>query len=256
MIEIYKIGGNVINDPSQLQKFLQDFDSLPGKKILVHGGGREATELGRKIGHEAPMIDGRRVTDEKTLDLVTMVYAGLINKRIVSILQKEGCNAVGLSGADGNVVPATKRKPEPIDYGWVGDINPSQINTSFLSMLLDGGYIPVICAICRNPKGGLLNCNADTIASAVARACAKIDDTTLTFCFEKKGVLADVENENSVIPLVTPSTFESMVDDGKISGGMIPKVSNALKAVEEGVKEVRICDSKDVASTQGTIIKP
>ena len=157
MINIFKIGGNIINNPDDLRKFLADFASLEGKKILVHGGGREATELGKKIGLEAKMIEGRRVTDRMTLDLVTMVYAGLINKRIVSLLQEFDCNSVGLSGADGNTIPASKRSPKPIDYGFVGDINKNDINIDFISLLLDNGYIPVFCAICRNPDGGLLN---------------------------------------------------------------------------------------------------
>ena len=254
MIQIYKIGGNVIDDPSALRQFLKDFQSLPGRKILVHGGGKEATELGKKIGHEAPMIEGRRVTDRLTLDLVTMIYAGLINKRVVSMLQEEGCDAVGLSGADGNVIPAERRNPIPIDYGFVGDIDPKKINTAFLSLLLDNGYTPVVCAICRNPEGGLLNCNADSIASALARACANKEETTLTFCFEKRGVLADVSDENSLIPLVTPAMFSELKESGKISGGMLPKVSNALSAVEAGVKSVRICDARNVAGNDGTII--
>ncbi|MCH5234207.1 MAG: acetylglutamate kinase [Muribaculaceae bacterium] len=255
MISVFKIGGNVINDPQQLRSFLKDFSNLPGKKILVHGGGKEATELGKKTGIEAKMIDGRRVTDKDTLQLVTMVYAGLINKRIVSILQEVGCDAVGLTGVDGNVIPAKKRNPEPIDFGYVGDINPDDINTDFISLLTDNGYVPVFCAICRNPEGGLLNCNADSIASAVAVACAKIQPTDLIYCFEKAGVLSDIDDENSLIPLITPQMFSELVDSGKISGGMIPKVSNALRAVKQGVNSVRICDSKTFAVKQGTVIR-
>lgn len=255
MVKIYKIGGNVINNPEELRSFLKDFTKIPGKKILVHGGGKEATELGKKTGHEAPMIQGRRVTDKETLELVTMVYAGLINKRIVSILQEEGCNAVGLTGADGNVIPAKRRDPKPIDYGFVGDIDPDKINVEFISLLIDAGYTPVFCAICRNPEGGLLNCNADSIASALAKACSKKEETVLTFCFEKKGVLADVDEEESLIPLVTREMLPQLVESGKISGGMLPKVSNALEAVEAGVKTVRICHSKDVATESGTLIK-
>lgn len=254
MITVYKIGGNVINDPDGLRHFLQEFSQLPGKKILVHGGGKEATELGKKTGLEARMIQGRRVTDRETLDLVTMVYAGLINKRIVALLQELGCNAVGLSGADGNVIPATRRSPEPIDYGYVGDINPSDINTNFLSLLLDNGYTPVFCAICRNPEGGLLNCNADSIAAAVAEAVARHHEVELIYCFEKPGVLSDVDDDNSVIKLITPEMFDSMVEIGMISGGMVPKVSNALKAVESGVKTVRICDAFSIKEKTGTVI--
>lgn len=253
MINVFKIGGNVINDPEELRLFLKDFSLVPGKKILVHGGGKEATELGKKIGLEAKMIDGRRVTDEATLRLVTMVYAGLINKRLVSILQDFNCNAVGLTGADGDVIPAKKRSPLPIDFGFVGDIDPAKINTSFLTLLLDHGYIPVLCAICRNHEGGLLNCNADTIASAVAVACSKIDKVNLIYCFEKDGVLSDINDENSVIPQITSESFPVLVDSGKISGGMIPKVHNALKAIEEGVDSVKICCAKNINSS-GTVI--
>lgn len=255
MINVYKIGGNVINNPAELRSFLKDFSEIPGRKILVHGGGKEATELGKRCGIEAKMMDGRRVTDRETLDLVTMVYAGLINKRIVSILQEYGCNAVGLTGADGNVIPAKRRSPEPIDFGWVGDIDSSKINTGFIGSLLDGGYVPVFCAICRNPEGGLLNCNADTIAGSVAEACSSKEETRLIYCFEKPGVLSDVNDETSLIPLVTPELFDSLVESGKISGGMIPKVSNALKAVGRGVGAVRICDSKAIGIDKGTVIR-
>lgn len=255
MINVYKIGGNVINDPEELKKFLKDFSKLPGKKILVHGGGREATEFGKKIGLETKMIDGRRVTDHETLDVVTMVYAGLINKRIVSMLQDVDCDAVGLTGADGNVIPARKRSPYPVDFGYVGDIDSDDINISFIKLLLANGYVPVFCALCRNPEGGLLNCNADSIANAVAVACAKEEPTTLTYCFEKDGVLTDVNDNCSVLPLVTPDMFEDLVESGKISGGMIPKVSNALKAVESGVSSVRICHSGKVGENGGTLIR-
>ncbi|MCH5241872.1 MAG: acetylglutamate kinase [Muribaculaceae bacterium] len=254
MISVFKIGGNVINDPHQLRAFLKDFSSVPGKKILVHGGGKEATELSKKLGLEPKMIDGRRVTDIETLNLVTMVYAGSINKRIVSILQKYECNAVGLTGADGNVIPAKKRNPEPIDFGFVGDIEPKDINTGFISLLLQNGYAPVFCAICRNQQGGLLNCNADSIAGAVAVACSRLDTTDLVYCFEKDGVLSDINDENSLISLITPEMFDNLVETGKISGGMIPKVSNALNAISLGVNSVRICNSQTFSKSSGTII--
>lgn len=255
MIGIYKIGGNVINHPEALRNFLKDFSLIPGKKILVHGGGKEATELGKSIGLEAKMIDGRRITDKETLDLVTMVYAGLINKRIVSMLQEYHCDAVGLTGADGNVIPAKKRSPEPIDFGYVGDIDPARINTPFISMLLDNGNVPVFCAICRNAEGGLLNCNADSIASAVAVACSKVTPTNLFYCFEKPGVLADVDDDNSVIKLITPDIVDKLIEEGKISGGMLPKITNALKAVEEGVNSVRICGADNFTGNGGTMIR-
>lgn len=252
MINVYKIGGNVINNPEELKSFLKEYSRISGKKILVHGGGREATELGKRIGLKTKMIDGRRVTDRETLDLVTMVYAGLINKRIVSILQELGCNATGLTGADGNTIPAQKRSPQPIDFGYVGDIIPKEINTNFISLLLNNDISPVFCAICRNPEGGLLNCNADSIASALAIACSKLEETNLIFCFEKPGVLTDVNDDSSVIPLITPDLFKELVSNGKISGGMIPKVSNALKAINDGVSKVTISGSN---LTGGTVVK-
>lgn len=254
MIHVYKIGGNVINDEKNLRIFLNEFSSLPGSKILVHGGGKEATQLGKQLGHEAQMIDGRRVTDRVTLDLVTMVYAGLINKRIVSILQEFGCDAVGLTGADGNVIPAEKRSPEPVDFGFVGDLNPALLNTSFIKLLLDNGYTPVFCAICRDRKGGLLNCNADSIANALAVACSSLSPTVLTYCFEKPGVLTDIEDDNSVISSINSEIFETLKNDGKISGGMIPKISNALEAIKKGVDTVIIRDAINLNEKKGTVI--
>lgn len=255
MIRIFKIGGNVINNPAALTEFLNDFASVSGKKILVHGGGKEATELSRSMGLETKMVNGRRVTDEKTLDIVTMVYAGLINKRIVAKLQELGCNSIGLSGADGNVIPAVRRNPEPMDFGFVGDIDPAEINTRFISLLLDNEISPVFCAICRNKAGGLLNCNADTIAASLAEACARLEPVDLTYCFEKNGVLAEIENEDSVIELITPELFKDYVAEGKISGGMIPKVENALNAISKGVASVRICSSENINSKSGTYIR-
>ncbi|MCH5229559.1 MAG: acetylglutamate kinase [Muribaculaceae bacterium] len=255
MIKIYKIGGNIINSEEDLRSFLYDFSLIPGKKILVHGGGKEATELSRKTGLEATMIQGRRVTDIETLKMVTMVYAGLINKRIVSILQEYQCNAVGLSGADGNVIPAVKRSPYPIDYGFVGDINPKDINTSFISLLLGNEFTPVFCAICRNHQGGLLNCNADTIAASLAQACSNIEQTDLIYCFEKKGVLEDLNDDDSLLKIITPQKFEYLLKTGKISEGMIPKITNALKAINEGVHTVRIRGSHNINKEEsGTLI--
>ncbi|MCH5239252.1 MAG: acetylglutamate kinase [Muribaculaceae bacterium] len=251
MLRVYKIGGNVINNPEELRKFLKDFSEIQGKKMLIHGGGKEATEYGNKIGIEAKMIDGRRVTDKETLDLVTMIYAGLINKRIISILQEYSCNAVGLTGADGNVIPADKRNPNPIDFGYVGDINPIDINTDFIKLLLDNGFTPVFCAICRNKEGGLLNCNADTIASSIAMACSVQDNVDLTFCFEKKGVL---DKNNVVIQKITPISYVNMLSSGEIYGGMIPKIENAIMALNKGVNSVRICSSKDILNEEGTLI--
>lgn len=195
MINVVKIGGNVIDNPEALSAFLKDFAALEGRKILVHGGGKEASRMSEGMGIKANMIEGRRVTDAATLDIVTMVYAGLINKRIVAMLQSLGCDAVGLTGADGNVIPAKRRSPEPIDYGFVGDIDPAKVNDQFIATLLDSGCVPVFCAICHDGHGTLLNCNADTIASSVALGASRIGETRLTYCFEKPGVMTDVDDE-------------------------------------------------------------
>ncbi len=248
MINVVKIGGNVIDNPSALESFLRDFARLEGKKILVHGGGKEATRMSESMGIKANMIEGRRVTDRATLDIVTMVYAGLINKRIVAMLQSMGCDAVGLTGADGNVIPATRRAAKPIDYGFVGDIDPAKVNDRFIASLLDEGAVPVFCAICHDGKGTLLNCNADTIASSVALGAARIGETLLTYCFEKPGVMSDVDNEDSVISVITPDSFEELKEKGIVAAGMIPKLQNALKSAREGVKEVRICRAEDLLS--------
>ncbi|MDE6237361.1 MAG: acetylglutamate kinase [Muribaculaceae bacterium] len=256
MINVVKIGGNVIDNPEALRAFLTDFARLEGKKILVHGGGKEATRMSKSMGIEAKMIEGRRVTDRETLDIVTMVYAGLINKRIVSMLQSMGCDAVGLTGADGNVIPAVRRSPEPIDYGYVGDIDPAKVNADFIAALLNAGKVPVFCAICHDGEGTLLNCNADTIASSVALGASRIDDTRLTYCFEKPGVMTDVNDDSSVIPLVTEDSFISLKEQGIVAAGMIPKIQNALKSAREGVKEVRICRAEALLNEgEGTKIK-
>lgn len=246
MINVVKIGGNVIDNPSALNDFLRDFARLEGKKILVHGGGKEATRMSESMGIKANMIDGRRVTDRATLDIVTMVYAGLINKRIVAMLQGLGCNAVGLTGADGNVIPATRRPAKPIDYGFVGDIDPAKVNDRLIESLLEEGLVPVFCAICHDGKGTLLNCNADTIASSVALGAARLGNTRLTYCFEKPGVMTDVDDESSVIRLITSESFEKLKEQGIVAAGMIPKLQNALKSAREGVKEVRICRAEDL----------
>ena len=254
-LTIVKIGGNVINNPVKLEGFLNDFSKISGNKILVYGGGREATELSGQIGLETKLIDGRRVTDKATLDLVTMVYAGLINKRIVLQLQNCGCDAVGLTGADGASIPATRRDAVPIDYGYVGDINPANVNTRFIASLMDEATVPVFCAICYEKGGSLLNCNADSVASALAKAFASEADVRLVYCLEKPGVLTDVDDVNSLIPEITAESFSTLVDEGKITGGMIPKVSNALQAVASGVKEVRICEAGNLLSALGTVIR-
>ncbi len=256
MIKVVKIGGNVIDNEVAFAAFMERFAELPSPKILIHGGGKIATRLAKDINLETTMIEGRRVTDKAMLDVVTMTYAGLINKSVVAALQSHGCNAIGLSGADGNAIKATKRAANPIDFGYVGDIDPRDVNSDLLRVLLDGGITPVFCAIMHNGEGTLLNCNADTVASMVALGASRISKTELTFCFEKRGVLADVEDEGSVIELVTAENFPSLKADGVISDGMIPKIENALKAIGEGVSQVCIKHSDDLLDPEaGTTIK-
>lgn len=255
LLEIVKIGGNVIDNPASLESFLKEFSKLKGNKILVHGGGKEATRLGKSLGIEAQMINGRRVTDRNTLDIVTMVYAGLINKRAVALLQSDGCDAIGLSGADANVIKAVRRSPKPVDFGFVGDISPKDVNIVIIKEFLGNGLTPVFCAICHDGKGTLLNCNADGVASALASSLSSNYSVRLTYCFDKAGVLADINNEQSVISLITPAIFEELKRKETVSGGMLPKVENALKAVKEGVAEVRICSSENIGDLSGTIIR-
>ncbi|MDE6263657.1 MAG: acetylglutamate kinase [Paramuribaculum sp.] len=254
MITVVKIGGNVVDNPEALSRFVTDFAKLQGPKILVHGGGKEATRLSARLEIPTTMIDGRRVTTRETLDVVTMVYAGLINKRIVSALQSCGCNAIGLSGADGNIIPATRRPATPVDYGFVGDIDASKINTAFLATLLDSGIVPVFCAIMHDGNGTLLNCNADSVASAVAVAASRIAPARLVFCFEKDGVLADVNNPGSLIESVTPQSYTGLREKGIVNKGMIPKIDNAFAAIAAGVESVTIKHSDNLLNPRGTTI--
>ncbi len=245
-LTIIKIGGNVIDNSENLHKFLLDFTALPGDKILVHGGGKIATELGESLGIEAKMVDGRRITDIETLRIVTMVYAGLINKNMVAQLQAKGCDAIGLTGADGNLIKAIKRPVKTIDYGYVGDLNDESVNTSTLSNLLQIGLTPVVCAITHDGDTQLLNTNADTIASAVAVAMSTHYETKLVYCFEKKGVLRDVNDEDSVVREIKSAAFEGLQADGTVAGGMIPKLHNAFEAIKKGVAAVYIGKADDL----------
>lgn len=239
-LTVIKIGGNVIDHSEKLHQFLLDFSALPGDKILVHGGGKIATELGLSLGIEPKMVEGRRITDIETLRVVTMVYAGLINKNMVAQLQAKGCNAIGLSGADGNVIKAVKRPVKTIDYGFVGDLNEHSVSVSTLDSLLKGKLIPVLCAITHDGDTQLLNTNADTIAAAVAVAMSGTYETRLVYCFEKKGVLSDVEDDNSLVKEIKSNDFETLKQQGIVSGGMIPKLHNAFEAIKNGVKAVYI----------------
>lgn len=243
---IVKIGGNVIDDENKLKLFLNDFSQIPGLKLLVHGGGKIATEISTALGVEPQLVDGRRITDAGSLKVVTMVYAGLINKNIVAQLQAVQCNAIGLTGADANLIPAKKREVAAIDYGFVGDIEAARINASGLQFFLNQGFTPIMAPITHDEQGNLLNTNADTIASTLAVALASLYQVSLIYCFEKKGVLRDVQDENSLIPEITPAKYQDLRQQGIIAQGMIPKMDNALQALERGVIAVHITHADDL----------
>lgn len=253
-LNIIKIGGNIIDSEEALKTFLNDFSTLDGLKILVHGGGKMATQLSKQLDIPTVMHDGRRVTDEETLKLVTMVYAGWINKHIVSLLQQRNCNALGLSGADANVIPAVQRTPEPVNFGFVGDVFPEQINGMFLQNILQQAICPVFCAITHDRKGNLLNSNADTIASSLAVALSCKFETSLIYCFEKEGVLTNPDNEESIMDEITREKYGILKTEKIISGGMIPKIDNAYKAIDAGVKKVMIKHARNLKNDKGTVI--
>lgn len=241
-----------MEEASTLKSLLEQFSKIPGNKVLVHGGGRSATQVATQLGIETKMVEGRRITDEAMLKVVTMVYAGLVNKNIVAQLQANGINSLGLTGADINYMRSDKRKPNPIDYGFVGDVR--EVNTDILADLIARGIVPVLSPITHDGKGNLLNTNADTIAQEAAVALAKRFDVSLIYCFEKDGVLKDENDDFSVIPLITKADFEAYKADGTISGGMIPKLDNAFTAISKGVKEVVITSANHILSG-GTKIK-
>jgi acetylglutamate kinase len=256
---IIKIGGNIIDDETKLSSFLQSFASVKGKKILVHGGGKLATKLAGKMGVQQQMIDGRRITDAETLKIVTMVYAGYINKNMVAQLQSHDCNAIGLTGADGNLIQAHKRPPSGvggIDYGFVGDIDA--VNSALIKSLLDQEMAIVAAPITHDANGTLLNTNADTIAQEIAKAMGKHYTTSLIYSFEKNGVLLDVNDENSVIPAISPAYYAELKNKQRIFAGMIPKLDNAFAALENGVEKVIIGKAEQLqellAGTAGTTI--
>ena len=273
---VIKIGGNVIDDEKNLSSFLQEFSTIKAKKILIHGGGKIATKIGEQLGIASNYINGRRITDSATIDLVTMVYGGLVNKKIVARLQALNCNAIGLTGADLNIIPATKRPivkvPKPasdvvsdeefimVDYGFVGDINSELIQTKNIDVLLSNNFSLVVAPLTHDGKGQMLNTNADTVASSLAVALSKIYDVRLIYCFEKKGVLDDVNNEEAVISLITREKYKQLVTDKKLFDGILPKIDNAFAAIESGVKEVLIGHANDLlqnitSDTKGTLIK-
>lgn len=252
MINVVKVGGGIIENEESLSQFLKAFAKIPGKKVLVHGGGRLATTIAEKLNIPTNMVEGRRITDDAMLEVVTMVYGGLANKKLVVELQALGVNAMGLCGADGNLVRAHKRPVKDVDYGWVGDID--EVNSTLLKSLLDNNIIPVIAPLTHNGKGKLLNTNADTIASAVARSLAYTEETQLVLGFELDGVLKSPEDKTSIITEITPILFEKYKEDNIITGGMIPKLSNAFEAIENGVFAVKICNALSIdkaISTEG-----
>ncbi len=254
VLKIFKIGGGIIDDPAQLSKFLTDLAQVGGKKIVVHGGGKGANELLASLGILPNQVNGRRITDAATLDVVTMFYAGKTNKQIVALLQQAGVNALGLSGADGNAIQATKRPVAAIDYGFVGDLHEHSINTELLNQLLGGNLTPVFCAITHDGHGQLLNTNADTIAGALARALAGRYQVELHFCFEKDGVLADINDAQSVIPRLTPARYAELKAAGRIAAGMLPKLDNAFAALAAGVATVIIENALKINEPVKTIV--
>lgn len=238
ILSIIKVGGNVIDFPDKLEEFLYLFSKFPGKKILVHGGGVMASKFGESMGVMPEMVDGRRITDKDTLDIVTMVYAGLINKQIVAKLQSLKQNALGLTGADGNLIRSVKRPVKTIDYGFVGDIQ--EINTDLVQVLLENNLVPVVCAITHDQKGQLLNTNADSIASELATNLSKKHKVNLYYCFNKSGVLIDEKNEQSIVPLINEDIYTELKKENVIHSGMIPKLDNAFAALNKGVNHVWI----------------
>ena len=247
-LTLVKVGGAIVENADSLSSLLDKFASIEGHKVLVHGGGRSATRIAERLGLPQQMVAGRRVTDADTLRVVTMVYAGLVNKNIVAQLQARGINALGLTGADMNVISSHRRPPkqvrmddgstQTVDYGFVGDID--QVNADLLADLIAKGVVPVMCPIGHDTQGSLLNTNADTIAAEVAKALARNFEVTLVYCFEKRGVLRDADDDDSVIPCITQTEFPVLVEQGVVSGGMLPKLENAFDAIRAGVHEVVI----------------
>ena len=235
-LKVVKIGGNVIDNPEALSAFLKNFSQLDGLKVLVHGGGKLATRLAEQMNVSVKMIEGRRITDPETLDIITMVYAGKINKNLVAELQKYSCNAIGFTGADGNSIVSHKREIKAIDYGFVGDID--KVNSDVISILLNNNVTPVFCAITHDKKGQLLNTNADTIASELAIGLSELYKVELYYCFEKNGVLKDINDDNSVVEDIDQTNYKKLKEEGVIAEGMIPKLDNCFHAIDHKVTKV------------------
>ena len=253
-LTVVKVGGAVVEDEAQLAQLLKDFSAIEGRKVLVHGGGRRATQVAAKLGIESKMVGGRRITDADMLSVVTMVYGGLVNKNLVTRLQANGVNALGLTGADMNVIRSHKRPlKDGIDFGFVGDVDC--VDGAILADFIEKNITPIMAPLTHDGQGNILNTNADTIASETAKALAPYYDVTLIFSFEKKGVLSNPDDDDSVIPTITRADFMRYREDGTISGGMLPKIENALAAVEAGVKQVIITLATAINGQSGTVIK-
>jgi acetylglutamate kinase len=258
---IIKVGGNIIDDEQKLASFLRSFSTIQSFKVIVHGGGKIATEIGNKLGIESKYVNGRRITDDATIDLVTMVYGGLINKKIVARLQSVKCNAIGLTGADAGIIPATKRPlKNGLDYGWAGDINSSGIGTHNLKLFLEAGLVPVFAPLTHDEQGHVLNTNADTIASSLAVALSGFYKVRLIYCFERKGILENIDDAGSVIPFMNKSKYAQLLREGKLFEGILPKIDNAFAAINAGVNEVLIGHADDLLQnitpeTKGTLIR-
>ncbi len=253
-ITIIKVGGAIVEDEASLNQLLDRFAQVDGLKILVHGGGRRATKVAASLGIESRMVDGRRITDADMLEVVTMVYGGLVNKGIVARLQARGINALGLTGADADIIRSHRRPlKNGIDYGFVGDVD--SVRGDLLLTLMQQGVVPIIAPLTHDGQGHMLNTNADTMASETAKALAPLADVTLVYCFEKPGVLSNPDDDSSVIPVITHTDFERLTADGTISGGMKPKVENALAAVSAGVSRVIITQASAIGMEGGTVIR-
>ena len=252
-LTVIKVGGKIVEEDATLQQLLNDFAAIDGHKVLVHGGGRSATKIASQLGIESQMVNGRRITDAETLKVVTMVYGGLVNKNIVAGLQAKGVNALGLTGADMNVIRSIKRPVGEVDYGFVGDVE--KVDASLLADLIHKGVVPIMAPLTHDGNGNILNTNADTIAGETAKALSELFDVTLIYCFEKKGVLRDENDDNSVIPVITRPEFEAYVEQKVIQGGMIPKLENSFDAINAGVSQVVITLASAINSSEGTLIK-
>ena len=243
-LTLIKVGGKIVEEEATLQALLSDFAAIEGRKVLVHGGGRSATKLAARLGIESQMVNGRRITDAETLKIVTMVYGGLVNKNIVARLQACGVNALGLTGADMDVIRSVKRPVKDVDYGFVGDVE--RVDATLLGDLITKEVVPVMAPLTHDGCGNMLNTNADTIAGETAKALAQLFDVTLVYCFEKRGVLRDENDDDSVIPQITRADFEQLVADGVVQGGMIPKLENAFEALRAGVSQVIITQASAI----------